>query len=338
MLSPIPFSVPSTFAVGIANGNLIRFGAIIKDAASGQIVAHMQETGLVNQLVGSAISSPFSPISTVSSLGSNVQLAAVQRMLGAVQMLQMANLGATLVGIGVNAAGFKAVMTRLDGLHKQLSGVSGEINRQFQVLEARGIREHQSQVKSLLDRADTTYALSNASTNAMLIDIAQALSDESWYFRGEIEHILGLPTFERETFCLLLQHYTLCDAVRAKCLVLAEELPAAKEVSESASSHYNQLLDGLTPLSLAKKSACLVGQNGRSLDHLLRQEIEGVERTEMGGIIGTKSLMVCIRDAQDAASTRPLLIDTLIEKGISGKDFLRQLYDEKSEPILCLNA
>ena len=87
MIESIPFSLPAKFAAGIADGSLLRFGTIIKEASSGHIVAHVQETGLVKELAGSIIGMPFSPISAVSSVGANVQLAAISKMMVAMQML-----------------------------------------------------------------------------------------------------------------------------------------------------------------------------------------------------------------------------------------------------------
>jgi hypothetical protein len=78
---------------------------------------------------------------------------------------------------------------------------------------------------------------------------------------------------------------------------------------------------------LAKKSIQLIGKKDSLNEHLLRQKLTD-----------TKQLVSCIRDAQDAASTRPLLIDTLIAKGISGRKFVQRLESEKEQPILCLDV
>ena len=47
-------------------------------------------------------------------------------------------------------------------------------------------------------------------------------------------------------------------------------------------------------------------------------------------------LVQAIRDVTDAALTKPFLIETLIEKGIGGRDFISALRDEKEHPLLLL--
>lgn len=49
-------------------------------------------------------------------------------------------------------------------------------------------------------------------------------------------------------------------------------------------------------------------------------------------------LVQAIRDVTDAALTKPFLIETLIEKGIGGRDFISALRDEKEHPLLFLGV
>jgi hypothetical protein len=62
----IPFEIPAKFAGDIANGTLIRFGALLKDSNSGNIVAHLQETGVAESLMRGALS-PLTALNSVSS-------------------------------------------------------------------------------------------------------------------------------------------------------------------------------------------------------------------------------------------------------------------------------
>jgi hypothetical protein len=109
--------------------------------------------------------------------------------------------------------------------------------------------------------------------------------------------------------------------------LLADELPAAREVSQATASQYNSMFDPLTPLSLAKKSIPEYDQDDRSFDQLITAEL-----------VSSRQIISSIRDAQDAAATRPLLFDTLITQGIPGRDFMRRLEDEKEQPLLCLEV
>jgi len=321
----IPFSIPANFASGIADGSLIRFGAIIKDAGSGSIVAHLQETGVSQQLLSNTVSLPFSPISAASSLGANVQLAALTNMMAVMQMLQFATLGATLIGVGVSVAGFKAMSTRFDQVQSQISSLSDNVNQHFQELKARDYRSHQSRVKSLLEQADLAYSYSNSTSE--WIRISHALADEAGFYQGEIQYLLSLDVFDEQLFQTFTQLYTICNSARIKCLMLADELLAARDISKATSNQYNFLFDPLTPITLAKQSINLIHKTDQPYEHLLRQEL-----------MNTKQLVSSMREVQDTAATRPLLLDTLIERNISGQAFFERLESEKIEPILCLDT
>lgn len=326
MIESIPFSIPAKFVSGIENGSLIRFGTIIKDTASGNIVAHLQETGIAQQVLSNTlVGGPFSPISAVSSVGANVQLAAIKSMMETMQMLQFASLGATLVGVGVSVAGFKAMSTRFDQVQSQISAFADKVVLHFAEQKAREYRSHQSRVKSLLEQAELAYAYNNSASEWMRI--AHDLADEAGFYQGEIEYLLSLDVFDDQQFKAFVQLYTMCNSARIKCLMLADELRAARDISKAISQQYNVLFDPLTPVTLAKQSIRLSQITEQSYDHLLRQEL-----------LDTKHLVLSIREVQDSAATRPLMIDRLIDKNINGKAFFDRLESEKHEPILLLEA
>ena len=323
MIESIPFSIPAKFAAGMADGSLVRFGAIIKDASSGGIVAHLQESGVSQQLLSSATGGPFAPISAVSSVTANVQLAGLTKMMATMQMLQYATLGASLVGVGVSVAGFKAMSTRFDQVQSQISTFADNVIQHFAEQKEREFRSHQSRVKSLLEQAELAYAYNNSASEWMRI--AHALADEAGFYQGEIEHLISLTVFDDQQFKAFSQLYTLCNNARIKCLMLADELLAARDTSEAMARQYNLLFDSLTPITLAKQSIRLSHNTDQPYDHLLRQEL-----------VDSKQLVSSMREIQDAAATRPLLLDTLIDRQISGKGFFERLESKKNEPILCL--
>ena len=140
MTGAIPFEVPAKFAGELASGNLIRAGAILKDAGSGQIVAHLQETGLAQKLVNGVVSSPFSPLqalNTPASLVANVQIAHLTAMVEGLKVLQFVNLGATVAGIGLSAIGFVLMNKKLNALQSQIATFEDRVEVRFQELHER---------------------------------------------------------------------------------------------------------------------------------------------------------------------------------------------------------
>jgi hypothetical protein len=61
MISTIPFEYPSRLLADIATGQVVRYGTILKDAATGRIVSHMQETGVVQSILSNLVTGPFIP-------------------------------------------------------------------------------------------------------------------------------------------------------------------------------------------------------------------------------------------------------------------------------------
>ena len=87
----IPFSIPTEFVASLAEGNLIRVGTILKETGTGRIVAHLQETGIAQQLLSGIGGSPFLPLialNLASSGYANVQLGQLKTMVQGLQSLQ----------------------------------------------------------------------------------------------------------------------------------------------------------------------------------------------------------------------------------------------------------
>jgi len=325
MLGPIPFEVPAKFAGELASGSIVRVGALLKDTGSGQIIAHLQETGLAQNLLNSAVSSPFSPLqvlNTPSSLLANVQLAQLKSMVEGLQMLQFANLGATVAGIGVSAIGFALMNKKLNGLQSQMTTFESRVEERFMQLHERELRSHYSRIHGFFNQADQAHSLTNST--AEWLRLSSELSEESVYFRGEVAHLLKSEIFDNDLFEALTRSYALCNSGRIECLVLARELPAAQKVSEDVAGDYNRLFDPLIPIQLAHKSANLIENTD---DDLLKQEL-----------LGMQNLVGNLRDVQDASSSKPYLMETLIEREIDGYEYMQAITNEKEQAFLLIET
>lgn len=328
MPGPIPFEIPAKYAGDLLSGNLVRAGALLKDSSSGQIVAHLQETGVAQKLISSAVSSPFSPVellNTPAALAANVQLVQLKAMVESLQILQIANLGATVAGIGVSAIGFALMNKKLNSLQSQITTFADRVDLRFQELHERGLREHYSHILGLFNQAEQAHSMTSSAPEWRRI--SSVLADESAYFRGEVAHFIEYDTFDIELFGALTRSYALCNAGRLECLVLANELPAAHKVSMDVADDYNALFDPLNPVRLAHKSAILIENKEMSIDQLLKQEL-----------VGTRNLVNNLRDIQDVAASKPFLMETLIERGIDGYEYMQAIRNEKEQAILLIEA
>ena len=55
-------------------------------------------------------------------------------------------------------------------------------------------------------------------------------------------------------------------------------------------------------------------------------------------MVGMRDLVSNVRDAQDAALSKPYLLETLIDRDVDGHEYMRQLREEKEQPLLLLKA
>ena len=53
-LGAIPFSIPAAFEAQFLAREVVRYGALLKDAETGKIVAHLQQTGIFENVLSQA--------------------------------------------------------------------------------------------------------------------------------------------------------------------------------------------------------------------------------------------------------------------------------------------
>lgn len=311
-MNPMLFKIPVDLLGKVEAGELIRFGTILKDATTGKIVSHLQETGVAQSILSNLASGPFAPISMVAdvvNVGSNiytgVKIDQLKLMMETLQTLQVVTLGVSLVGVGVSVAGFYHMHKRFNALEVRMDHLSETISAGFESLGQRDLRRQLHLTKSLLQRAHQAQTLSNPSSEYS--EVAAGLADQSAYFEGEIAFIVkSKGPIDPDVFWQLTQMLMLCNGVRIDCRIRTNELRHALTVSEAVSADYDSLFTNLTPSSF-----------GLPIDQ---------------GLAAARVL----RDASDAAASKPFLIDYLRTQKIDGGEYINQLDNEKSSPYLFL--
>jgi len=327
-MSHIPFVIPAEFAAGITEGSIIRFGTLLKEASSGQILGHLQETGLGQKLLSGISAVPFSPlesVNAVSNIYTNIQITQIKSMIASLEMMQFVNLGAVLTGIGVSIVGFNLINQKLAKLEQHLSDIKDRLDGHFKSMVDREIRVHYSRIKTLLIEAQMALSVNNP-TN-ILISTASRLAEESGYFRGELVFMLKQEGFDKELFINFTQTMVICNSARLECFLLSNELDAAKANARHMGQELSEFSYTLEPTVLTKKSlgSSWINGNVTSVNYRAKQQ-------EM------EYLVKGLRDATDVAQTKPFLIDTLIKNDINGRDYIQSLQDEKKRPLLILKS
>jgi len=314
MISSIPFEIPAKLMGRVASGELIRYGTILKDAGTGQIVKHLQETGVAQAVLSNLSSGPFATVSALANLvnaGSNIyagiKINQLKAMIETLQTLQVATLGVSLAGVGVSVAGFYYMHKRFNSVEDRMDELSETIKVGFERLGHRDLRKQLHFTKSLLQRAKQAPTLSDPRPEYS--EVAAGLADQAAYFEGEIAFIVKANgPIDLDAFQHMTQMLTLCNSVRIDCRIRTNELKHALAVSESVASDYESLFTHLTPMSF------------------------GPDVTK-----GLSAVRV-LRDASDAASSKPYLIDYLRTKRIDGGEYIEALDQEKDSPYLVLNT
>lgn len=314
MLSTVPFDYPARLLADIAAGNIIRYGTILKDAGTGRIVAHMQESGVAQSLfsaVSSGIPTPLSlvadAINVSSGLYTAVQIGQLKTMMETLQSLQIATLGVSLVGVGVSVAGFLYMHKRFNSLDGRIDQLIETVKAGFESQAKAVLRTHMSRTKSLVQRARQAHALSDPRSE--YAEVAAGLADQAAYFESEVSVMISTKgKINLELFWQLAQVLVLCNNIRIDCRMRTNELRHALAISETIATEYQNLFDPITPVSF--------------------------DTSATDGLATVRVL----RDATDAAASKPYLIDYLRTRRIEGCDYITSLECEKENPLLILKV
>ena len=323
MINQFVFKIPEALGPGIIDGSLKQFGTIIKDTQTGKIVAHMQETGLGQQLFSSLVSSPFSPLDTISSVAGNFQIAQLKRLVEGLQILQYANLGVALTGVGVSVVGFAVVNSKLKRIESSIEKVSSKIDQRFAELYENQIRRDLHSLRGILERIELAKRLSDP--KGELISASSRLIEVSSVIRGQLEYQVHNPFFDEYLFTQLTSALLMSDNARIEAYIMANEYDYAYHAATAVSECYSGLFDEITPFDLKNKA--------RMRHVSLRDKAD--ERS--GNVtVGPSNLVAGLRDITDSAITKPFLIEELWRRGIPGSDYVASLRNEKKEPIVLL--
>lgn len=133
----IPFEYPIEYLSKVMSGDYVRYGAILKDQATGQIVGHLKEAGSVGLELSKLT---FDPISSIASIGQYPMLMDIQNTLKTLELITSIGAVSSVACLGVSVAGFVSVNNKLRRMENKLDSVLTEVNSINQLLKQRGIQ------------------------------------------------------------------------------------------------------------------------------------------------------------------------------------------------------
>lgn len=131
-----------TIIKGLLDGSLARYGGVIREAATGQIVRHLTESpGLTSQLMALPNNPLFGTASLVPDLiGHGItihKLNKVQAMLSPILGLSQIAAGASVLNVGVSIAGFAYMGYKLNQIQTTLGKIQQSMEEGFELIDER---------------------------------------------------------------------------------------------------------------------------------------------------------------------------------------------------------
>lgn len=327
----IPFEVPDRFVGMIAAGTARRLGTTIRDAASGRILAHLQETSLLPTTLGAnPIGLLLSGGQLASSVVANYQLEQVKRMLSGLRVLTSASLAVSVVGVGVSVAGFALVMRRLRDLEGQVAGVGREVLAARLAAERAELRletRDGSRAESLLYRAEEAWDRSDA--RDVWRQLEGPLDEEQRYWRALVGDGTGRSVFLDGRFTLeqavaAYGSVLTLAAARVQALLLLDETEAARRQTEELCRWHEQTMLGLTAVDLARvRAKQLAAAAGL-------REVDARARL----LDTSHRFLTHVCEIHLGLAGRQELVRSLAERGVSGCQYLHELRRRQDTPLV----
>lgn len=333
-------AVPPEIVDGVTSGLYKVTGSVVREISSGRGVAFLQETSVMQSLLNSAFSgigatlqNGFSPLGVVALIENQQiksRIAEVQSSLALLQNLQIGTLAISGLGLGVSVAGFAMMLKRLNGIEAQLGVIETKIDRVTTDRRSDDIRMIFADIETQLDSIDTLSVRSNKVRSAETAEHALATStgrlQSHFQQKSEAMQMGPITCADMDMLWSLAAAIRLCHEAGLRALYSIDELEAAKQLAERRAQRFLDLSQSLTPDALAR----LCGQNAQDPISFSEARRLAMPQAEI--------LVQGLRDSVASISSQSELAHNLIENKISGPAYLKEIADEKDEPLLVFST
>ena len=308
----IPFKVAAEHMKGLSTGKVVRYGALLKDSSTGQILGHVQETGVAQKILQMGLS--FDPTGATGLIGiaQNVAIAgkldAMQQALGKLQILQYASLFSSVVGVGVTAASTAMILKRLSAVDDALSRIEASLDSLPTKWRELSLRSRLVDVSTSIERLHEADLRSDASK--VVFQVEKDLQAGFNHIHDGLCSVVIEAKVDPGLLRALLAGLSLCGASEFKALVWLNEKDAAQHRSRVQFEKLRQLAFLMPRDQLARR---LVDDEG--LSFAISKECSEIRYR---------------------VASQPALIQSLIDSDINGRAYIEQIQQEEKEPLLFL--
>jgi len=319
MVSPtIPFQIPQQFLAAWNTGALQQVGALLKDAETGKIVAHLQETGAFQNVAQNLAGGPIGLIANTAGQGIGLvqnhkmgqQLASIQGSLGAMQSLQMLTAVSAVVGIGVTVASTAVILSKMKAIDQKISSLEKRLENLPSEWRALGLQSVLGQIETQLERLQEVPSRKDA--RPVLQNVEEQLHSGFNTLHSGVRQIVAEVEIDADLLQTLLAALAISGSAQIKALYQMDETDVALQRAQTQSAKMQTLA-----LEMPK-------------DQLSTRLVGGPD--------------VALQIAEQASqirlvmASRPALTQRLIELEVSGSNYLRVLEEEREEPLLFLSS
>ncbi len=302
----------------LATGELVRYGTILKDANTGRIVAHIQETGLWRDAVSSGtnlLNGSLSSTNPVLSIFNTIQneqiksrLSNIKGMLGGMQSLQLASLATSVVGIGVTMASTAMILHRLNDLGETTDKILSKVDRLPAIWEESRVRENLGKMQTSLDRLEEGPRRSDSDqvVRSLEEDLHKGFND----FSNTALKLSVEAEINADLLRVLLSAMSVSAGAQYKALLYLDEKEAALHRTQKQCETFEKLTWKIPTDVLERKT------------NAAPELVEAISDD--------------IREFRTRLACRPHAVETMISQDIHGRDLIEQATDEKEEALLLL--
>lgn len=319
MVTPfIPFQIPHQFIAAWNSGALQQVGALLKDVDTGQIVAHLQETGVFQKSISSLAGGPIGMAASALGQGVGVfqnhqmgkQLTAIQSSLGTMQTIQTLTAVSSVVGIGVTVASTAIILSKLKTIDHKIASLEQSLAKLPSEWRALNLRKTLGDVETQLERLQEVPARKDATP--VLHKVEEQLHCGFNALHTGVRQVIAEVEIDAEMLQTLLAALAISGSAQIKALYQMDETKAALQRSQTQSRRMQELA-----LEMPRDKLC--------------QRLIGGEETALQ--IAEQASQVRL-----IMASRPALTQRLISLDVPGHAYLKRLEDEQESPLLVLAA
>lgn len=325
-------SIPEAARFGLESGELAVFGSVIRSSKTGQIVYHLQETGLISDAASALLQSGLSgPLGMATQMAGDAALyrqgRQIQQTVDLIRTGQTAGMIMSGATLGVSVVGFAVIASKIDRVERELHDLRSrqdEIRSKVREILDDRINEDLVRLRTAAQQMEESWTLQRPDAQLDRVASEGHLLSNRFFERGRAM-LLEAPG-ELTSASPFLEAFTLASNVRVAARLASDEVEAAENAANSATGQYEAMIDACNSTA----APILIGKTNPDFSEL--------HNRFDNQFTARRDLARKFRMSGEAMEGARGIARLLIEKELSGREYLAEARAEASAPILLMRA